>query len=569
MFGRFSAAERKLWWGDILVFGHGVRLGGAEITPVEPDLVRTGEGMSEMTTSDALAERGTIPRVLSIAGTDPSGGAGTAADTKSIVAAGGYAMVVVTSLVAQNTEGVRAIHTPPTDFLVQQLAAVSDDVRIDAVKTGMLGTAEIVDAVATFLDEHRPPVVVVDPVMVATSGDRLLAPDAEAAMREFCRRATVITPNIPELAVLCRSEPATTPEQAVEQARRWAAETGAAVVVKTGHLNSQRVDNMWVTTEGAMHVAPAARVETTNTHGTGCSLSSALATRLGAGDTPGDALAWVTDWLHEAIQYGSALNVGKGHGPVDHSHRARRLAEDASAVAWFAPIDPLESPQGLVVSAEPAPDAVVAPAGPWTTALWQASGDIARRIEDSDFVAALVDGTLSKPAFEFYLGQDAQYLTYYSRALASLAARAVDPEESVWWAQSSQACLVEEAELHRSWLGDHIDVVAGPVTLAYTDFLLARALGDDYVVGTAAVLPCFWLYAHLGAKVPHVPDDHPYASWLQTYGDPEFVEGASHTIGLVEKAFQNASAVTRARAAHAYLTACRHELEFFDQALRV
>ncbi|GAE77931.1 phosphomethylpyrimidine kinase [Cutibacterium acnes JCM 18918] len=95
---------------------------------------------------------------------------------------------------------------------------------------------------------------------------------------------------------------------------------------------------------------------------------------------------------------------------------------------------------------------------------------------------------------------------------------------------------MEEAELHRSWLGDHIDVVAGPVTLAYTDFLLARALGDDYVVGTAAVLPCFWLYAHLGAKVPHVPDDHPYASWLQTYGDPEFVEGASHTIGLVEKA---------------------------------
>ena len=190
-------------------------------------------------------------------------------------------------------------------------------------------------------------------------------------------------------------------------------------------------------------------------------------------------------------------------------------------------------------------------------------------IRDRDFVAVLVDGTLSKPAFEFYLGQDAQYLTYYSRALASLAARAVDPEESVWWAQSSQACLVEEAELHRSWLGDHIDVVAGPVTLAYTDFLLARALGDDYVVGTAAVLPCFWLYAHLGAKVPHVPDDHPYASWLQTYGDPEFVEGASHTIGLVEKAFQNASAVTRARAAHAYLTACRHELEFFDQALRV
>lgn len=570
---QFSATEHESLslQGAILVLGHGVRLGGAEITPVEPDLVRTGEGMSKMviSTTDAAAERGAIPRVLSIAGTDPSGGAGTAADTKSITAAGGYAMTVVTSLVAQNTTGVRALHTPPTEFLEQQLSAISDDVTIDAVKTGMLGTVEIVDTVAAFLDVHRPPVVVVDPVMVATSGDRLLAPDAEAAMREFCRRATVITPNTSELAVLCQSDPATTQEQAVEQARRWAAETGTAVVVKTGHLNSQRVDNVWVTPDGTTYTAPAARVETTNTHGTGCSLSSALATRLGAGDTPGNALVWVTDWLHEAIQYGSALNVGKGHGPVDHSHRARRLAEDASAVAWLAPIDPLESPEDLVGSAEPVPEAVVAPGGPWTTALWQASGDIARRIEDANFVAALVDGTLSKSAFEFYLGQDAQYLTYYSRALASLAARAVDPEESVWWAQSSQACLVEEAELHRSWLGDRGGAIAGPVTTAYTDFLLARTLGDDYVVGTAAVLPCFWLYAHLGAKVPHVPEDHPYASWLQTYGDPEFVEGTSHTISVVEKAFENASPVGRARAAHAYLTACRHELEFFDQALRV
>ena len=105
-----------------------------------------------MTTIDALAERGSIPRVLSIAGTDPSGGAGTAADIKSITAAGGYAMAVVTSLVAQNTQGVRAIHTPPINFLAQQLAALSDDVTIDAVKTGMLGTVEIVDAVAAFLD---------------------------------------------------------------------------------------------------------------------------------------------------------------------------------------------------------------------------------------------------------------------------------------------------------------------------------------------------------------------------------------------------------------------------------
>ena len=141
--------------------------------------------------------RPALPRVLSIAGTDPSGGAGTAADTKSISAAGGFAMTAVTCLVAQNTTGVQTIHTPPSDFLSRQLRSVSDDVELDAVKTGMLGTTEIIAAVGAWLDENPPAVLVVDPVMVATSGDRLLEPEAEEAMRHFCERATVITPKYP------------------------------------------------------------------------------------------------------------------------------------------------------------------------------------------------------------------------------------------------------------------------------------------------------------------------------------------------------------------------------------
>lgn len=266
-----------------------------------------------------------VPRVLSIAGTDPSGGAGTAADMKSITAAGGYGMTVVTCLVAQNTTGVRAIHTPPVSFLSQQLDAVSDDVTVDAVKTGMLGTAGIIETVATWLDAHRPPVLVVDPVMVATSGDRLLEPDAEDAMRLFCRRATVVTPNIPELAVLAGCGPAGDQDAAVAQARDWAERTGVAVIVKTGHLDSALTTNLWVGPGGVLAEAPSSRVDTTSTHGTGCSLSSALATRLGAGEGPAEALAWTTDWLHEAIEHGHELNVGKGHGPVDHGHRARRM----------------------------------------------------------------------------------------------------------------------------------------------------------------------------------------------------------------------------------------------------
>lgn len=287
---------------------------------MEPDLVRTSEGMSLVTSLNIDV----VPRVLSIAGTDPSGGAGTAADLKSITAAGGYGMAVVTSLVAQNTHGVRAIHTPPASFLTAQLQAVSDDVTIDAIKTGMLGTAEIIETVSSWLEDHPPQVLVVDPVMVATSGDRLVDQHAEQAMVEFCSRATVVTPNIGELAVLTGSDPAANESEAIAQASGWAAATGVSVIVKTGHLVSRWATNTWVGPEGLRTSAYATRLDSTSTHGTGCSLSSALATRLGAGDEPTTALSWATAWLHEAIKHGEALGVGSGQGPVDHSYRARR-----------------------------------------------------------------------------------------------------------------------------------------------------------------------------------------------------------------------------------------------------
>ena len=273
------------------------------------------------------------PRVLSIAGTDPTGGAGTAADLKSITAAGGYGMAAVTAVVAQNTHGVRDIHVPPAAVLTAQLEAVSDDVALEAVKTGMLATAEIIRAVESWVLAHPPRVLVVDPVMVATSGDRLLEAEAEQAMLRFCRLASVVTPNIDELAVLTGAPRAADAQEALAQAAEWSAATGVAVVVKTGHLEDREVTNTWVGPDGTGHAVPSTRVDTTSTHGTGCSLAAALATRLGAGEDPASALAWVTDWLHEAIVHGAALQVGGGHGPVDHAHRARRLAGEHLTLA--------------------------------------------------------------------------------------------------------------------------------------------------------------------------------------------------------------------------------------------
>jgi len=264
------------------------------------------------------------PRVLCIAGTDPSGGAGLLADIKSVAANGGYGMGAVTALTAQNTRGVRGVHVPPPDFLAAQLYAVSDDIVVDAVKIGMLGTAEVAAIVGQWLEAIRPPVVVLDPVMVATSGDRLLAPDAEAGLQKLFEQVHLLTPNGPELAVLAGTEPARSGEELVEQALAVSARHRVLVLAKGGHLAGDSSPDLLVDAAGELSGGrrvvefTGPRVLTANTHGTGCALSSALATlRPQCADWEG-ATVRAKRWLTEAIRHGAELEVGGGHGPVHH-----------------------------------------------------------------------------------------------------------------------------------------------------------------------------------------------------------------------------------------------------------
>lgn len=266
-------------------------------------------------------ERMRVPRVLSIAGTDPIGGAGIQADLKSIAANGGYGMAVVTALVAQNTCGVRSVHVPPVSFLAQQLEAVSDDVEIDAVKIGMLGTVEVIEVVQDWLDRLRPPVVVIDPVMVATSGDRLLDGGAEQALRVMACRAQVLTPNIPELAILAGESVATNWTDALAQAGRVATRGNVLVLAKGGHLSGEYLPDALIDpSNGGVRVTeiPGVRIDTTNTHGTGCSLAAALTTRFAISGDWARAAAESKQWLAESIRHGAELNVGSGHGPISH-----------------------------------------------------------------------------------------------------------------------------------------------------------------------------------------------------------------------------------------------------------
>ena len=542
-----------------------------------------------------------VPRVLSIAGTDPSGGAGIQADLKSIAASGGYGMCVTTSLVAQNTCGVRKVFTPPLEFLTAQLAAVFDDVTVDAVKIGMLGDADTIRTVRTWLSEHPVPVVVLDPVMIASSGDRLLQAEAEQALRDLVPLVNVITPNIPELAVLCEKEPAQTFDEAHEQAANLAAATGTTVIVKGGHLCGQDAGNTAVFPDGTCAHVHTPRLDSRNTHGTGCSLSSSLATRLGVellqhteaaehtaeqsvltSEDTHRALQWSTRWLHESIAAGTGLQVGsgEGHGPVDHAARARRLEAAASAYPWHHLLATTDSegntldgtsPERLLpVSPVPAGEAVVKPAGPWTAALWAAGGETWHQILDLPFVRALGDGTLDEDLFAFYLDQDALYLRDYSRALAPLSARADTAEAQVHWAAGAHEAIAAESQLHEGWLANRARLGGpSPITMGYTNFLRAFTAGEDYVVGAAAILPCYWLYEEVGAVLSSQNHaDHPYAEWLSLYGGEEFAADVARSLAEVERAFEAASPAQRVRAARAYLSACVYEREFFDQAHR-
>lgn len=261
-----------------------------------------------------------IRNVLSIAGSDPSGGAGIQADLKAFSARGTFGMAALTALTAQNTQGVSAVELLPPAFVAAQIRAVFADVRVDAVKIGMIATAEIAAAVAEALAPHRGIPVVLDPVMIAKGGAALLDPQAVDTLKErLLPLATLVTPNLPEAAALTGLPEATDRQGMTEQAHALLAFGPAAVLVKGGHLGGATSPDILVEA-GRETWFEAERTDTKNTHGTGCSLSSAIAAELAKGLAPVEAVARAKAWLAEAVARSGALSVGSGHGPVHHFH---------------------------------------------------------------------------------------------------------------------------------------------------------------------------------------------------------------------------------------------------------
>ena len=525
---------------------------------------RTTRAMEALARLEAAGEQAANKpsrlRVLSIEGSDPIGGAGTMADMKAFSAQGVFGYAAMTSVLAQNTQGVTSIVNMDPDFLVAQLNAVSDDAVIDAMKIGMLGTPELVDAVKGWLtalenqyqhDAIAKPVVVLDPVMYAKSGDALLTPQAEQALRTIVPMADIITPNVPELAALADAgQPATNIDELETMARLVCERYRVAVYAKGGALalaGSESSTDILAEPSPQDGDVCTTRIEgktvhTQNVHGTGDTLSSTLAALRPQCDTWEETTRRAKTWMTGAIGAADRLHVGKGHGPVDFT--------------WQ------HAPTGLRFSAD----------------YWNRVRPIRERIHGMRFITSMVDATLSLDDFAFYLHQDDIYLTDYTSLLALASSRADRLDERVFFAQAASGGVDSEVLFHRNWFIKHgfdpAPVSRSEVTAAYIGHEHRVADSGSYARLVAVVMPCFWLYAAMGKEMrdqvrdKHIDvDTHPFGEWIRMYSDPEFTESTLREVQICDRLAAEASIDEYEHMMHAALVSSEHEFRFFEQGL--
>ncbi|WP_084618422.1 bifunctional hydroxymethylpyrimidine kinase/phosphomethylpyrimidine kinase [Jonesia quinghaiensis] len=490
--------------------------------------------------------------VLTVAGTDPVGGAGIQADIKAITACGGYALSAITAVVAQNTQGVTAVESMPPAMVTAQLDAIAADTPPHAIKIGMLADPQVTAVVRQWVVRHNVPLVV-DPVMVATSGDELVTGHARDALWDLLPHATVITPNIPELAVLSGLTPAVTDHDLLDQGVLVAQKYSVAVLAKGGHRPGANATDVLVPAPGSPQEEEgpvwftAPRIDTTATHGTGCSLSSAIATFLARGLGLSESVQRAKTWLTQAIRTGDTLNIGHGNGPVNHLGDAAPIF----ARAGLNPDDHLAQQSANI-------------AATW----WEDIASIRHRIDDGEFVRDLGRGTLSADAFAWYLQQDSAYLREYSRALALASAYAPTTDEQEFWARGAHTAIHVEAGMHHTWLADAGvtgDIVPSQVTAGYVSHLLAAGARGDYAGLIAALLPCYWLYQDIGMRLyqNHWHPEHPYGQWLATYHDEAFAQATARAIEIVTRTAASADLVTQDRMRQAFVVSSQWEHDFF------
>ena len=479
---------------------------------------------------------------LTIAGSDSSGGAGIQADIKTMTMNGVFAMSAVTALTAQNTTGVFGVQESSPEFLSAQIDAVFSDILPDAVKIGMVSSSELIHVIAESLTRWNARNIVVDPVMVSTSGAKLINDDAVSTLaRELLPLAVLATPNIPEAEILADMK--ITDESSMTEAAKLISERfGCSVLVKGGHMINDANDYLFTGDSGEW--LKGRRINTTNTHGTGCTLSSAIAANLAKGFTLVEAVRLAKDYISGAL--GAMLDLGKGCGPMAHAFNLTGKFSRAKNLRAM---------------------------------LLDSVSDIWPEYNNHPFVKGMETGTLDPAKFRHYIIQDYFYLNEYSKVFAIGAAKSKSLEFMRFCSSVMDAIANVEMNIHNGYMGrfgvtqEELDSTERTLeNLSYTSYMLRAAYDGGEAEILAAILSCALSYEDIAKTIvrnnPASVDNELYGDWIRCYSGEQYCEANNAMLEAFEKATEHYSAEQFAHLAEIFRKCSLYEMGFWDMAER-
>ena len=454
---------------------------------------------------------------------------------------GVYAMTAITALTAQNTTGVTDILESTPEFLAEQLDAVFTDIFPDAVKIGMVSSAALIRVIADKLTQYGAKHVVVDPVMVATSGSKLMQDEALGALKErLLPLAEVITPNIPEAEILSGMKIETVADMEAA-AKKISESCRCAVLLKGGHALNDANDLLYKDSRAEWFYGR--RIDNPNTHGTGCTLSSAIASNLACGAELTEAVRRAKDYISGALA--AMLDLGKGRGPMNHLFdlKSEFIREAAPSVS-----------ERLRAAAAP---------------VWE-------KCLNHPFVQGIGDGSLPVEKFQYFMLQDYLYLFEYAKVFAIGVTKAHSPEKMRMFARNVDQILGGEMNIHRAYMqrlgiSEEQVCAARPAldNASYTSYMLsvAEAGGEAEII--ASILACSWSYAEIGQKLAQIPGaaEHPfYGEWISGYAGEEYAAANQALIEEMNRLAEGASPERMQRLTEIFVNCSRYELGFWDMA---
>ena len=479
---------------------------------------------------------------LTIAGSDSSGGAGIQADIKTMTMNGVFAMSAVTALTAQNTLGVTGILDSSPEFLKAQIDAVFSDIFPDSVKIGMVSSSELIHIIAESLKKYNAENIVVDPVMVSTSGARLIAENAVKILaEELLPLALITTPNIPEAEILSGMKIIDS-NGMVEAAKKINSQYGCAVLVKGGH-NVNDADDLLCDGENITWFK-GKRINNTNTHGTGCTLSSAIAANLAKGYSLDEAVNLAKDYISGAL--GAMLNLGQGRGPMNHAFNLTGKFSQNKNI---------------------------------TARLMDSVKDIWQEYNNHEFVKGIETGKLDPEKFRHYIIQDYFYLNEYSKVFALGVTKSKNLEFTQLCSSIIHAISHVEMNIHKGYMGrfkvtqQELDNTLMELeNLSYTSYMIRVAYDEGEAEILAAILACALSYEDIARKIvennPESINHEIYGDWIKCYSGEEYCSTNRIMVSAFEKAVENYSDEQINHICEIFRACALYEMGFWDMALR-